>query len=720
MIIDLKTSLSLLILLHVQLVSCTDINSSLERINELGDASQQSESMTPQEYFSLLTELNNLLESFEPNEVKSNIDAGPIIAIALMKIMPTIGAQFEKINDPNNRKILIDQVLRLRPFVGYHQQSTGFNKSLMDVDVLVAKYKLDHIHDQLMKPSTNEASTSEQASNSNLNLEISDTETLLKEFEQLKDGILRKLETRDEIIIKTRELEVMFLEKSINKIYDEIMGPLRESISEETINELEKLYHISYFMVVDLYKKFPDIVEKTKKLQELGSVYSGYAQCRGQYLRDIDRLKRKYHNGLQVQLYLETIRLRQINLCFELVNTSMRRQTKNDLRMDAAIARLSLVANFAKVDTGADFSLEYHELNVQTFGRVILKYLLNLGTQLNSTSENTLQKIDEDFDAYFKRHCKVFRWAEHLYEFVKNVLLQGRENQPHPPLPFWAREIMKFGNICRRLIGTEGRDWYLAMNTLLRSPLISAKERVSDVGEIFTMIEEMLLAAPSIEKILGNHNELREIPTYKVLIRLKEATVAEYHPGWIRKLRDYAAHYNNYPGLRQAIEYIRHSKIMEILQNLHNDMERIISQVPTEKLNSLTFFRSTFENNILGISSRNKENIVLGIVRASQRKDYIQSQIELVRAGYSGETDSERSMDNLSKVSDACSIMLMDNNIQNIYEWLWVIQEQNDYQLLNDSDIDFLVDFIICHNYPFEGESSSQYYTNMMNITVAP
>lgn len=693
-------SLSILFGYSIYLVSCINIEIALIRIEQIGNITNDTNNISQQKFKDHLIEFTNLIkdlydnnkESLKEASIKSKLDS------SMDKMIKNISDHLDNVSGSSDRKRILEVLYKLRPYAEKIFADGGSSEHIKKLDFYLTLYRFDYIYSLAMRDEDSSESSSDSGD------EPEDVLSLLPEYNRLKEGTLNKLSFNGDVKRKITELDLVFDKLEADEIFHKLMSPidLNNVISNREIEFLNELY---LKKDKELNKKFPQISYKLKTLKSIGSLKPDRFKCHVSELKKIDKLKGLYGNGLQIQPFIEMARQRLIAFCINYIETEIKNQIKLDIGIDGAMARLNSLVKFILKESGSTGYLNDNELDVKDLARNIVNFIEQTG-HLESSDETIsqiLMDFDLNYDAFIKRHCKQLELMIGYYEFL-HVL--SRQSGHQLGVRHWIKQLMRNGNICRRVYGTNGHDWYLVVRFMKESTIDKiVQDRPGVESElVFKSLENLIMEAPSVSKVLGEHDLLDELNKYKDILNFWKTPASAYKVTWFRSIRDISlANRKNMPGLYRALEDLRMKRISELLTLLHTELDTRGAIIQPRLLEALTKLRVSLEMSILGNDEPSAENRVKKVYRKGISKEMIKNQLDNMSA--SGETsESSKSSDILRRTRAACNQIMLDMVRQDIYLWIGIMQEQDDYRLMSNRDIDFLIDVSICKNFPFVDE----------------
>lgn len=460
-----KLIITLLIITIIQLISADDLVSIVKRIDKISEKIK-SPDISLASYVNLIQELSHLMSKLDiyseyGDDLMKPLDTS--IDMELRSVVMNFSERLDSINRLNrkqDRRAILFAFNKLRPFLKPYENQEEYNNTLEKLDSLRIGEKIDEIYDRIILKNSKEAATSAfEASSSNT--EPDDIYSLAREYKALREEALR---FNLEISIKMFEIDNHLAKDLIDKVYKEMMAPKSElELIESAIEFIVALSENKVFMSNDLEKIFSEIREKAVVLRGIGFARSDPSKCNGAYIDDVEQLKANFR-GLRAEQYIELMRQRHVEFCFQYIESDTRKRAKLDYELDSSLARLGRLSNFVLENTNSIGTLDDNEISDQDLGYFMMKYFESLeSSSLEQSNEEVFVKVNENFEAFIRRHCRALRLWFHQYYFIITVL---RYPHPHPPLQFWTRELVRAGNICRRTNHTDGRDWHMLSKEL--------------------------------------------------------------------------------------------------------------------------------------------------------------------------------------------------------------------------------------------------------------
>lgn len=701
--------LYVIILGSIQLASSDDHESKLSRLDEIDEIAENPGDIDPDDFVGLMREYVILLRDITSEPAEENDkdkDKEKLINSKVTNVLVCCHKQLIKLENPLDRRNLLNVAQRLRQFVADITFPNEIENVIKELDYDLLLNKLDELHGRLNESSSVQTQTINAKSMFRINQEYISLKSEARKKFGLDDNILKD---------KFKEIDNVLEVKSIQQLYTGLMKNYTEAkgLPDSVINRIKKLHSMSDDGVTELISRSPLIEDKLKEIQNLGSIQPNTFKCHIYYLDKVKKLKAKYEPELNISKYIDLMMSRQIGKCLEFIESNIRIHSRNNIRIEAAMARLGELREYLIEHVETDNTpVDENENRIDDIATHLVKYLQTLESKLNphlyrsGVDEKLLSEFDGVFEIYIRRHCNEIESLSYPYDFVRQV-----KKESSVTLEFWTSELMYIGDICRKVKNTKGREWYLLFNACKRSPLKLSESADIETFQLFKMMGEILLAEPAMKKISPSHEELREMQTYRSILRFLKSPATEYQPEYIRRLRNIAESYNNKPVILNGLNQLRRTKINEIISIMRRSLITKSETIQPDAIEALGELRIGLEKEILREHGATVEDRIIQVFRPGISRGMIESQLETVRpksrrariddsAGPSNKSSSDSKSELYTILGPACHQFVHDPVRLRIFSWYTVIQEQMDYELMSDGDVDFLIDYTICKNFP--------------------
>lgn len=713
------------------LIDCSDeIESIIERLDEIDSRVQANNLQSSDEFAKLIEEYTHLIKQLKDLNIEDEIERKEIhkiIDFSIEQMIIVIIERFEKIRVLGDRQKILDASYKLRHMIKPNPEVKNFNEALEKLDYYLTLYRFDIIYNKVVRRNRDNHELTFDTQD-----QINDLLSLEPEYNALKDGQLKKLTHDNGVRSMIAQIDVIFETLKMKKIHKNLLSPYDESnevILREAIDYLKGFLQLANSPTgASLVKRYPKMMDKVKELQDLSDLYYDETRCKSHTVEDYDKISSKYEEGLMVQKYIESMRSEHLKHCLDSIEFKLLEETKKSVGLDAAIARLDHLVSYIRDESQMEGDFEIQKLDAHKLSSYLIGYLNKLGldkmkkTQIivldddddyydNDIDEDELKQIDIFFSAYIKRHCDEINSFKEEYESLKAIL---NNSDPSPSVDFWSMGLDTTGDFCKRISKTEGRDWYLVKQFLDTKPTLDQNVGVPQTSaDVFKTMRMICRAEPAITKIVGRHKELVDVASYRIILGLKDTPASKYEPKMVKRLRNIIPIYKDNSKIFKALNELRRKKIADIIEETHNNLKMYGSLIQPDVSRDLEELRSSLEMDILRHIKKPKvEDRIVSVYRPGITSDMIRAQLEAPKQPKSkrqrttmesrlfilNSNENENSIQVIG-LKNGCKDMILDLVRQRAYIMLSVIQEQ-DYGLMSNSDLDFMIEFMICENFP--------------------
>lgn len=703
-----------LILLIVQLGSCND---TVKRIEEIHSRIGNNENIDLEQFLDLIVEFEKLKQELNGNITnqhdqlaKKIIDLEYALKLRLISLRSELS---DKLDPASNIKFRT-KLEELRSLV--EKSDNNLHSNLRNLRIWHLASRLDYIHGLLSRgeESQNTGSSSQGS------VEENRENSLTEEYRSLRDDILWAELKDSEQIIKKSTISSLLALMDVNQFYDILMRETkpRESIMVENID--------SFFLALDklndnfiskIKERDPKVADKLDELRAIWLLRPNVSNCIGRYPVEYKKLKDKYNPNWNVQIYLNVLKTKQIEICKRHIESKIDSLIESDSEVDSALARFDnlILVNQNSGLEGAVFDED--SVSNERLGYCIMNYLEYQGCKVNREGPvmvNKLKEIDRYFSRYVGKNCQRLAPLAVHYKFVQIFL---KDEQPKPEFDPLTMRMVKASNICRRAINTQGHDWFFSGWYNYRKYDLGIKDKIKkdeSASFVFGYIENLIMAAPSLHRILGISEHLNLMPKYKEILNILNTPVTSFRRDRIDTLKRLILDFREYPTIYRALVDLYDNRIGNIVPRLSSYLDSLLANLKPEGLKILNELRMAHEKQELRKRKPSIENRIKEIRKGSSREaieQLINKQEFEAKKRRTGETSSHQSHfqsgdDYRKLLEEVCAHIIFSDKFGNVMRYFWAIQANDSDPKLSHCNIDFMLNFMIC-----------KYITNQGNLS---
>lgn len=547
----------------------------------------------------------------------------------------------------------------------------------------------------------------------------------MKEYMLMQnDSMLSALKEQPQWSDKISKMDLIIVGLKCLGVHGQLMREKSTvEISVDNLNRgLETIFSRDQEFLRNMSSKSEPMADKLIELHKIWNMKANVNKCNETYWDEYIQLKRQYNAKLNVHTYLDEMKSEQISVCSVHIEDHIKSLISEYSDIDSAMARFGQIkSTFSYILIQRivdDFS---EPTDLKGIGLNLTAYLKTFGYQLpqKKFDEAQLRNIDEGFNLYIARYCQRLSPLDGNYKFAKRTMKRIDRRAEFGS----QTKVLVFAlNICGRIKGTRGRDWVLATSydhKSFKDILGSSSRKNEDSSVIFDHLENLIHIGPSLNKIFGQTEELEASETCKKIIKLARKSARKYKPHDISGLKELIVTFGHAQGVHRALRDLQKEKITEIIKLLHEDVVPIMKSIENSNKEALETFielRHSLEKNILKKRKISPQNRVIEIVRKgidrSTFEQVIDKQVsEAKRRRINGrdrqDFDQAHAERLKSSLRQTCHSFMSEPRVERIFALYWSIQVDELYIKLSDFEVDFMVEYIMCRDFPYPGESSN-------------